>query len=153
MVAEQLFCDTNVLLSAIDRRRALHAQALHVLDVLPNQGTALCVSGQILRELVGVCTRPIEANGLGMPMSSALANVVAISERCRLLEETRAVHASLLELLRTHDVLGKQVHDANVVATMLTHGVRDLVTANVADFERYAGIRLVELATLGTGGG
>ncbi|MEK7704390.1 MAG: PIN domain-containing protein [Myxococcota bacterium] len=150
MAAEQLFCDTNVLLSAIDRRRTLHAQALHVLNVLPNQGVALCVSGQVLRELVVVCTRPIEANGLGMPLGSALENVVAISGRCRLLEETRVVHEKLIELLRAHDVLGKQAHDANVVATMLTHGVRDLVTANVGDFARYAGIGVVDLAAVET---
>ena len=41
---------------------------------------------------------------------------------------------------------GKQVHDANVIATMLAHGVGTVVTMNLADFarfERYVG--LVEL--------
>ena len=32
---------------------------------------------------------------------------------------------------------GKQVHDANVVATMLTHGIETVVTINVDDFARY----------------
>ena len=45
---ERLFCDTNVLVSAVDRRRKLHAQALHVLNALPNRGVTLCVSGQIV---------------------------------------------------------------------------------------------------------
>ena len=38
---ERLFRDTNVLLSAVDRRRGLHAQALHVLSVLPDRRVVL----------------------------------------------------------------------------------------------------------------
>ena len=32
---------------------------------------------------------------------------------------------------------GKQVHDANVVATMLAHGAGTVVTMNVEDFARF----------------
>ena len=66
---ERLFCDTNVLLSAVDRRRALHARALRVLNELPNQGVELCVSGQVLRECLLVSTRPVERNGLGLTLA------------------------------------------------------------------------------------
>ncbi len=38
---------------------------------------------------------------------------------------------------------GKQVHDANIAATMLAHGITRLLTFNVADFQRFAG--LIEL--------
>jgi predicted nucleic acid-binding protein len=42
---------------------------------------------------------------------------------------------------------GKQVHDANVVATMLVHGVDTLVTLNSDDFVRFSGhIQVVGLA-------
>ena len=40
---------------------------------------------------------------------------------------------------------GKQVHDANIVATMLAHGVGRLLTFNVADFQRF--VPPTELAT------
>jgi len=33
---------------------------------------------------------------------------------------------------------GKQVHDANIVATMLVHGVPNLLTHNAADFKRFS---------------
>lgn len=33
---------------------------------------------------------------------------------------------------------GKQVHDANIVATMQAHGIRHLLTYNASDFRRYA---------------
>ena len=33
---------------------------------------------------------------------------------------------------------GRQIHDANIVATKLAYGERRLLTVNVADFRRYA---------------
>ena len=127
--AERLFCDTNVLLHAVDRKRALHAQALHVLDELPNQGVELCVSGQILRELVAVCTRPREVNGLGLTVSQAVENAEAVAARSTILDETREVAARLLRMVAACGCSGKQVHDANLVATMLEHRIGHLVTA------------------------
>jgi predicted nucleic acid-binding protein len=41
---------------------------------------------------------------------------------------------------------GRQVHDANVVATMLEHGVRRLLTFNAADFRRFA--RIIDIEPL-----
>ncbi len=32
---------------------------------------------------------------------------------------------------------GKQAHDANIAATMLTHGIPRLLTFNAADFRRF----------------
>ena len=46
--------------------------------------------------------------------------------------------ASALEsLCRVVPLAGKQVHDANIVATMLAHGRRRLATFNVKDFIRF----------------
>lgn len=42
-----------------------------------------------------------------------------------------------MALCREVPAAGRQIHDANIVATMLAHGAQDLVTFNVADFLRY----------------
>ena len=39
---------------------------------------------------------------------------------------------------REATVRGKRIHDANLVATMLAHGIRVLVTLNPADFAPFA---------------
>ena len=39
--------------------------------------------------------------------------------------------------LFTVAVGGKQIHNANIVATMLAYGERKLLTLNAADFRRY----------------
>jgi predicted nucleic acid-binding protein len=54
-----------------------------------------------------------------------------------LLAEDAKVATRLAELLEETKSSGKQVHDANVVATMLVHGVGTVVTLNTADFARF----------------
>lgn len=53
--------------------------------------------------------------------------------------DSPAVLGRLLELARTTTMGGKQIHDANIVATMLAHGINTLFTFNAVDFQRYAG--------------
>ena len=59
----------------------------------------------------------------------------------------KAVMDTLTSLCREVPVGGKQVHDANIVATMLAHGERRLLTFNVKDFRRFG--QRVELVALG----
>ena len=54
-----------------------------------------------------------------------------------LLAEDATVSDRLLGLLADVECLGKQVHDANLVATMLAHGIGTVVTQNVEDFARF----------------
>lgn len=135
--ADRAFLDTNVLLAATDTARAERDRAIEVLDGWPARGATLYTSGQVLREYVTVATRPAAANGLGLLMPDALHNVGALQGRLRFLEETEAVWRRLADLLVAGDTRGKQVHDANVVATMLAHGVRTLVTLNGRHFARF----------------
>ena len=61
----------------------------------------------------------------------------AIRERTTLLAEDAKVAERLLGLLADVDCGGKQIHDANVIATMLVHGIGTVVTMNVDDFARF----------------
>lgn len=136
-VADRVLLDTNVLLAATDEGRSEHARALAALNEWPAAGVALYTSGQVLREYLCVATRDVAQNGLGLAQSDAVANALALRARLRVLEEHVKVVDRLLELLGTIDCRGKHVHDANVVATMLVHGVETIVTANTADFARF----------------
>ena len=85
-----------------------------------------------------MATRPADKNGLGLKPAEAVGNVRAIQERTTLLEEDSRVTDRLLRLLDDVECGGKQVHDANVVATLLVHGIGTIVTMNTRDFERFA---------------
>jgi predicted nucleic acid-binding protein len=146
IVPDRVVLDTNVLLAATDESRAEHRDALMVLNDWASVRTDLCTSGQVLREYLAVATRPAENNGLGLNLTDALGNVRAIRERTTLLAENSKVADRLLGLLADVECTGKQVHDANLVATMLVHGVSAMVTMNLADFARFAGqVSLIRL--------
>jgi predicted nucleic acid-binding protein len=134
---DRLMLDTNVLLAATDEGRAEHGSALTVLNDWAARRTELCTSGQVLREYLAVATRPAGNNGLGLKLLDAIGNVRAIRERTALLGEDARVADRLLGLLADVECGGKQVHDANLVATMLVHGVGTVVTMNTADFGRF----------------
>ncbi len=136
-VADRAILDTNVLLAATDEAREDHEDAIAAIDLWPASGVVLYTSGQILREYLAVATRPVDRNGLGMGQPDAVANVRALRTRLNLLAEDVKVSERLLELLDTVECAGKQVHDANVVATMLVHGIDTVVTRNVDDFARF----------------
>jgi len=58
--------------------------------------------------------------------------------RFHVAEDGPGVTAHLLALLERVTVGGRQVHDANTVATMLAHGISRLLTNNPGDFKRFA---------------
>lgn len=134
---DRVMLDTNVLLAATDEGRAEHRDALTVVNGWAAGHSDLCTSGQILREYLAVATRPAEKNGLGLNVLDALGNVRAIRKRTTLLPEDSRVADRLLGLLADVECRGRQVHDANLVATMLVHGVGTVVTMNLDDFARF----------------
>jgi predicted nucleic acid-binding protein len=136
-VADRAVLDTNVLLAATDEARQEHEHAVAAINLWPASGLVLYTSGQIMREYLAVATRPVDQNGLGMARPDAVANVRALRARLNLLAEDIKVSDRLLELLETIECAGKQIHDANVVATMLVHGIDTVVTVNVNDFARF----------------
>jgi predicted nucleic acid-binding protein len=64
-------------------------------------------------------------------------------------DENETVTQNLFALLEQVPIGGKQVHDANIVATMQSVGVTQLLTLNTADFRRFEpGITLLGLDEL-----
>ena len=72
-------------------------------------------------------------------MVVALDDVGRMSDEFEILEDGPRVTETLVALCREVPVGGRQIHDANIVATMLAHGERRLLTFNTADFRRYGG--------------
>ena len=143
MTADEIqFVDTNVLLTATDISRDGHRQALRLL-ALP--GNPLAISGQVLREYLAVATRPVSVNGLGMKPHEACRNCQQFRKRAILLEETEKVSILLHRLVRDYSLRGEKVHDANIAATMMTHGLSHIITLNPGDFEIFKELSAVAL--------
>ena len=119
---KHLFVDTNILIFATNSASPWHQAAMDALQAARRQGVELVVSPQILREYLAAATRPGSA-GETLPLDAILANVRTFQANFRLVEENALVSARLVDLVSQVAVGGKQIHDANIVATMQTYGL------------------------------
>jgi predicted nucleic acid-binding protein len=125
------FVDTNVLVYAAARGAPFHDRARNALTRLAI-GEPLSISRQILREYIAVMTRQ-QVWAKPLTLAEAIADTATFVRRFAVLEDGPVVWDRLIELSRGYSSGGRQVHDANVVATMLAYGEHRLLTFNGAD--------------------
>jgi predicted nucleic acid-binding protein len=126
--------DTNILLYLANPEAREHPAAKAAVAHLLSGDERPVVAAQVLFEFWAVATRPVVANGLGWSVARARAEVDAIRSRFQVLEEPPAVVDIWLDMVVAHDLKGKRIHDAHLLATMKVNGVSRLLTCNAADF-------------------
>ena len=136
-----MFIDTNVLVNSRILEAPEHDIARASLQRAFQDREPMRISRQIIREYLSVVTRP-QTWPIAMTREDALDDVSRLISAFEILEDGPVVTESLVALCREVSVGGRQIHDANIVATMLAHGERRLLTFDTADFRRY-GDRIV----------
>ena len=136
---KRVFIDTNVLISAVASRSPHYFRARGLLARIEQQDLEPWVSRQVLRELLSGMSRP---QVFSRPFTPAeiLQTAQAYEAMFVFAEDLPIVAQQLYLLLEQIPFGGKQVHDANIVATMLAYNIPRLVTYNLDDFRRFAGL-------------
>lgn len=134
-----VFVDTNVLVYAKLAYSPMHAAAVHTLRTLQEENSVLWISRQVMREYLAAMTRPNTLTE-AIPIASLVADVTSFAAQFQVAEDGPQVTERLLKLLTSIPTAGKQVHDANIVATMQAYSLSRLVTHNTADFTRFSGL-------------
>jgi len=106
------------------------------------------IIGQNLIEFWAVATRPIASNGLGITPVQAEQELETLKVLFSILPDTTDILPRWEQLVVKHQVIGKQVHDARLVAAMLVHNVTHLLTFNTNDFKRFDEINVVSPASV-----
>lgn len=132
-----VFLDTNILLRANVVEAPLHAESLAAIKTLRAKGDALWISRQVLREFIATLTRP-QAFAAQRPVTTIIDRVQYFQSRFWVADETSFVTENLMLLVQAVPMGGKQIHDANIVATMKAYGLTHLLTLNTIDFVRFA---------------
>ena len=135
--------DTNICLRLANTTVPQHALVSRAVNTLIGEGSEVAVVPQNLYELWAVATRPVSSNGFGWDIARIERTVEMLQSSFILLNDTPDLLTTWLELVTQHDVKGKQVHDARLVAAMQTHDVENLLTLNIKDFERYSEVKSV----------
>ena len=114
-----------------------HELALQAIQSRYDTGIELWISRQVLREFLMTLTRP-QAFMNPRPVATVIERVRFFQTQFRVAEDSPQVTERLLTLMEEIPIGGKQVHDANIVATMLVYGIPQLLTNNIADFARFS---------------
>ena len=129
--------DTNILLRFSrheDPRYQIARKAVHKLEA---GGYQLQTTLQNFVEFWNVSTRSANQNGFGRTPVETDDLLQDLEEAFPLLPDSPNVYPEWRQLVVKYNVSGVQVHDARLVATMLVHDVKHILTFNAQDFIRY----------------
>ena len=133
-----ILVDASVLGRLANRADIGHRGAVGAIAELHRRGEMLHLTPQNLVEFRNFATRPVKVNGLGLTASTADGLAANFEAAFSLLVETPDIYPAWKALVGTLGVVGKQVHDARLVAVCHVYGVSHLLTFNVAHFARFA---------------
>jgi predicted nucleic acid-binding protein len=144
--------DTNILVRLANAADAQFPVASSAVLELHRRGEILNLTPQVLIEFRGTVTRPFASNGLGLSAAVAEAMTKDLEETFPLLEDDSKIYPAWTSLVAALGIIGKQVHDARLVAVCHANAVTHLLTFNVAHFTRMAtfgpGIVVVDPASV-----
>ena len=131
--------DTNVLLRTMISDMALHEESEALIQRMLANQIELWISRQVLREYLVQVTHP-RTFARPLELELILKQMDEIQAVFQIADDTHEVTVHLLSLLQTYPTRGKQIHDANIVATMLAYRIDILLTINIEDLRRFENI-------------
>jgi len=138
--------DTNVLIYAHISESPQHeAVRSHLLGQLALDDVTLVVTPNILHEFLHIVT---DARRFDPPVSmkDAVGVVRGYLDRanveCLSVDELSLVRA--LDLLEHHQLGRKRIADTLFAASLLNHGVRELITCNTTDFKVFEELTIID---------
>lgn len=133
MGVKSIFIDTNILVYASNIDSLWHSIATTAFEQIIKQNIQPCISTQVLREYFAVATRGTNPP----PRSTVINEITALRNSCIVLPDSLRISNKLFEIVAKVGVGGRQIHDANIVATMQIYRISHLLTHNVQDFNRF----------------
>jgi predicted nucleic acid-binding protein len=133
-----ILIDTSILGRLANRADVSHSIAKAAIAELHRRGEVLHVTAQNLIEFRNFATRPASVNGLGLTATAADSLAANFEVAFPLLAETPDIYVAWKAIVGALGVIGKQVHDARLVAVCHVHSVTHLLTFNLSHFGRFA---------------
>lgn len=130
--------DTNILFHALNEDSPSHADAFRWLSSL-QLDEDVAISELVLAELYGLLRNPaVLVNPLAADEAVEVIHAYRNHPRWRLVGfplESRALHDALWKKARASTFAFRRLYDTRTALTLIAHGVTELATANVKDFE------------------
>jgi predicted nucleic acid-binding protein len=125
--------DTNILLRFLFSNDPAYSVIRRAVGILKTRRERCVTTPQNFAEFWNVCTRPPTARGgLALTVEATERRLRLLERHFHLLPDNPEIYNQWKLLVTTHNVMGVQVHDARLVASMIVNGVTHILTANVA---------------------
>jgi len=134
--------DANVLVYAINADAPQHSSSRALLESASAGLATLYVTSQVLCEFYSIVTNKRRVSA---PLSSgeAVQTLSSLSQVLAVLPTTAQSVDILASLLRRRPVVGGEVFDLQIVATMKANDVLRIYTYNVADFKPFSELEIL----------
>lgn len=129
--------DTNILLRLANEQDPKRALTEGALTTLATAREPVYITPQVCIEFWNVATRPVGSNGLGFSLQVTAVLLNRFLNLFPLLPDADIMFPHWLNIVTTCRCSGRQVHDARLVAVMLTHNIPHILTFDIDDFQRY----------------
>ena len=136
--------DTNLLVYSANIACDFNQRASEIMDKVISGDVKACICLQNLNEFFSTITN---IKRVETPLSS----VEAILEIKKYIELESLLKISftqrslifLCELVERYKVTGQDIYDLKIVATMIEHEIKTIITANEKDFLRYSEVEVI----------
>jgi predicted nucleic acid-binding protein len=140
----KFFLDTNILVhySLKDYDPVKYKQCFKLINDLLDGDYDVFLSTQVLREFFAVVTNP---RYIKNPLSIENANdqIQIFHTDFDILPVDYTIITKLIKLTEKYQITGQDVHDTAIVATMIQNNVKNVVTYNRKDFEKFKEIKVI----------
>lgn len=133
----KVLVDTNMLIYAIDQKSAFFNGARAILE---SNKYELFTTSKKLTEFLVVATKP---SGYGLNPDLALDFVDHFANILNVLYPNNTSCTVLFELIRKYRPAGAKIHDFEIVAIGISHGILDIATFNRKDFYGIEEVNLI----------
>lgn len=142
----KLGLDTNVLVYAHLAALPEHGVVRQFLAAqLARRDITLVVTPSVLHEFLHVVTDPRRFDPpVSMAEAVALARLYLGRANVLCVPTDAEALAEALVLVERHGLGRKRLADSLLAATLIRHGVHDLLTCNRSDFEAFTALRLID---------
>jgi predicted nucleic acid-binding protein len=130
----EVLLDTNILIYALDKTNAYHSQAVALLN---NNDYLFTVTTKNIAEYFAVCSK------LQIPLAQALLFYRSLCQNAKILFPNEASLIIFEQLIEKYQPKGNRVFDIEIISVALAHGVSDIVTVNLKDFDAIKEISIV----------
>ena len=138
MAGKSIFIDSNILVYANNDLSSFCKPARTKLQATFANYDSVWINCQVIREFSVIATREMLNNSGKVDYLKLQKSIDQFNRDFQIADDDTTVTETLFKLMKATNTSGKQIHDANIIATMQVNGIDDLLTNNIKDFKRFS---------------